>query len=100
LQFDFDHPAAIVALIQHKSTQSLETLAQMCGGLVAIMAAIRTRQFLDDRTVRPVVAMAVVNEVPQGAGHLLKFAHLVFQNFNVTGCDTLDIAAGPAPVIP
>src|SRR5690606_4443120 len=69
-------------------------------GLFERKRALAGAQLLDDRAVRPAVAVAVARQVLQGLGHLLQFRRLALQPLDMAQRDALDVGAGAVAIAP
>ncbi len=66
----------------------------------ASILATPRRQFLEDRAIRAVVAVAVLYQVLQGVAQLGQFADFLVQLFDVLAGQGLDVGAGALAVLP
>src|SRR5262249_39035716 len=82
------------------------TAPEMSGGAAASRARPRRRgrlvlrQFVDDRAVRPLVAVAMMGEMLQRRGHRLDLTRLLLELGDMLERDALDVGAGARAIAP
>ncbi len=69
------------------------------GRSVAAFTAVFGK-FVNDRAIGAVVAMAILRQIAQRIGHILKLAHFRFQLLHMAESHFLHIGGGAVPVAP
>lgn len=65
----------------------------------ALAAILRPRDIVQDRAVRPVIAVAGMDQLMQGGAHRLQFAHLLLDCRHMRRGDLAHVVAGAAAVL-